>query len=143
MKDRIEKILRLEQISSSKFADEIGVQRSSISHLFTGRNKPSLELVQKILNRFSNLNSEWLLSGKGDMYKKSVQTSLFNNAIKTDDIKTSEILPEFQEKDIETQSMTDKVNDFLNPVQPESKIIEKIIVFYSNNSFIEYFPAKE
>lgn len=67
MKERIEKIMELEQLSASKFADAIGVQRSSISHILSGRNKPSLELVNKILDQFQQVNADWLLLGKGEM----------------------------------------------------------------------------
>jgi transcriptional regulator with XRE-family HTH domain len=69
MKDRIAKFLKAENISSSKFADEIGVQRSSISHIIAGRNNPSLELIQKMLNRFDKINPDWLILGKGEMYR--------------------------------------------------------------------------
>ncbi len=63
MKDRIQKILTLEQLSAANFADEIGVQRSSISHILSGRNKPSLDFVQNVLNTFNRINPMWLLSG--------------------------------------------------------------------------------
>ena len=65
MKERIEKIMELEKLSASKFADAIGVQRSNISHILSGRNKPSLELVNKILDHFDKINADWLLLGKG------------------------------------------------------------------------------
>lgn len=54
-------------VSSSAFADAIDVQRSSISHILSGRNKPSLDLIQKILNRYSDIDPGWLLTGKGNM----------------------------------------------------------------------------
>jgi transcriptional regulator with XRE-family HTH domain len=142
MKDRIEKILRCEQISSSKFADEIGVQRSSISHLFTGRNNPSLELVQKILNRFTNLNPEWLLTGKGEMYKKTMQQSLFSNIPEPDKIPDSIIE---NRENAETEKKTEELsNNYKNEniiEKPENKNIEKIIVLYTDNSFREFVPS--
>ncbi len=69
MKSRISKIIKIEQLSSSKFAESIDVQRSSISHILSGRNKPSLDFIQKILTVYKNINSDWLLFGKGDMFK--------------------------------------------------------------------------
>ena len=54
MNDRIEKIIKHLNISQAEFAEEIGVQRSSISHLIKGRNKPSVEFIQKMLTRFRN-----------------------------------------------------------------------------------------
>lgn len=68
MIERIQLILKTKNISASRFADEIGVQRSSISHILSGRNNPSLELVQKILKRFPDINIEWIMNGKGSMY---------------------------------------------------------------------------
>lgn len=67
MEERIRIIMEEEQLTASKFAEAIGVQRSSISHILSGRNKPSLELINKILDRFNDLNTDWLLLGKGPM----------------------------------------------------------------------------
>ena len=71
MKERILKILENENISAAKFADILGVQRSSISHIISGRNKPSLDFVQKILSKFPQINSDWLLFGKGNFYRNN------------------------------------------------------------------------
>lgn len=67
MVDRIQILLQKKKLTPSHFADEIGVQRSAMSHILSGRNKPSLDFIQKILRRFPDINSEWLLSGKGEM----------------------------------------------------------------------------
>jgi len=69
MEDRLLKLLDTEQLSSSKFADVIGVQRSSVSHILTGRNKPSFDFLQKTLKAFPMLNADWLILGEGDMYE--------------------------------------------------------------------------
>lgn len=69
MEDRLLKLLDTEQLSSSKFADVIGVQRSSVSHILTGRNKPSFDFLQKTLKAFPMLNSDWLILGEGEMYE--------------------------------------------------------------------------
>jgi len=71
MINRILLILKTQNLSSSQFADEIGVQRSSISHILSGRNNPSLEFVTKILKRFPEINSDWIIFGKGSMYRGS------------------------------------------------------------------------
>ncbi len=63
--NRLEKILTYYNLSASSFADNIGVQRSSISHLLTGRNKPSLEFVMKVVTTYPEVNLYWLLNGKG------------------------------------------------------------------------------
>jgi len=69
-------ILKTKNISSSQLADEIGVQRSNISHILSGRNKPSLEFIKKILDRYKDINMEWLINGKGAMQKENVHASI-------------------------------------------------------------------
>ncbi len=63
---RLEKIMDFYKVSASAFADKIGVQRSSVSHVLTGRNKPSLEFVMKVVRSYPEVNLYWLLNGKGD-----------------------------------------------------------------------------
>lgn len=62
---RLEELLAFYGLSAAAFADKVQVQRSSVSHLLTGRNKPSLEFVLKVVNSFSEVTLDWLLSGKG------------------------------------------------------------------------------
>lgn len=72
LKERISKVIAYSGLSLSEFADEVEVQRSSISHITSGRNKPSLDFLMKIKNRFSELEWEWLIEGEGEMLKKPV-----------------------------------------------------------------------
>jgi transcriptional regulator with XRE-family HTH domain len=67
MIDRITLLLKTKNITASQFADEVGVQRSSVSHVLSGRNKPSLDFIQKILKKYPEINPDWLLFGKGAM----------------------------------------------------------------------------
>lgn len=71
MISRIQKIIQLKKLTSSAFADKIGVPRSTISHIISGRNNPSLEFVQKILDNFPEIRTEWLVRGEGHMLKAS------------------------------------------------------------------------
>lgn len=64
---RISKVLEYSKLSSSEFADEIDVQRSSVSHITSGRNKPSLEFIMKIKNKFPELSWDWIINGEGEM----------------------------------------------------------------------------
>jgi transcriptional regulator with XRE-family HTH domain len=68
MIERIQLILQTKSLSPGKFADEIGVQRSSVSHILSGRNGPSLDFIQKILKRYTDISATWLVSGEGQMY---------------------------------------------------------------------------
>ena len=69
MNNRLQQFLELENINPAKLADTIGVQRSGLSHILSGRNKPSFEFITRLLAKFPHINSEWLLMGKGKPYK--------------------------------------------------------------------------
>jgi transcriptional regulator with XRE-family HTH domain len=80
MKARLLQLLDLEMITPSKFADLIGVQRSSVSHVLSGRNKPSFDFLEKTLKAFPGLKADWLILGEGTMYEqmgRSEQGGLF------------------------------------------------------------------
>ena len=62
--NRLLEILETKSLSASQFAEKIGVQRSSVSHILSGRNKPSLDFIIKINSVFSNISLEWLINGK-------------------------------------------------------------------------------
>ena len=145
MKERILEFLRAENKSSAQLAEEIGVQASGISHILSGRNNPSLDFVLKMLEKYKYLSSEWLLFGKGKMYKEGQAQSLFDDTIS---FKIE------SEADISDSSNSDKSVDFkeFNSKRPfnangplllpgNPKVI-KIVWFFDNNSFEEYFPGK-
>lgn len=113
--ERMQKILADNQLSASQFADEIGVPRSSISHLLSGRNKPSLEFVLKVIEAFPTLTLDELLFGKATQ-KESASTNPPIDAPLTNPI------------------------EFLNSESTTHSKIEKIVVFYKNGSFKEYLP---
>lgn len=137
MKDRIQKLLNSEGIQPTKFAEIIGVQRSSISHILSGRNKPSFDVIQSILKKFPRINSEWLIMGTGEMYKKSVQTTLFD---------TTETFtkPEKPQNIIESKPQDIVEQIIQNPEASENRInekeIERVVVFFKNKTFTEYKP---
>ena len=80
MKERLLEFLRTENKSSAQLAEEIGVQPSGISHILSGRNNPSLDFVLKMLEKYPYLSTDWLLFGKGTMYKDKQMQSLFDDA---------------------------------------------------------------
>lgn len=80
MNNRLEQFLSAENISQSQFADVLGVARASISHIIAGRNKPGYEFICNIMRCYPALNIEWLLLGKGKMYKTSKEELQDNTA---------------------------------------------------------------
>ena len=69
MKDRLRQFLAAENISQAQFADIINVVRASVSHVLAGRNNPSYDFIKAIMDNYPDLNIEWLILGKGKMYK--------------------------------------------------------------------------
>jgi len=69
MQKRLQEILTNERLTPARFAELVGVQRSSVSHILSGRNKPSLDFLQKTLINFEHINPDWLISGNGP-YKR-------------------------------------------------------------------------
>jgi plasmid maintenance system antidote protein VapI len=123
---KLEKILDYFQLSASAFADKIGVQRSSLSHLLSGRNKPSLEFVIKITEAFPEVDLYWFLFNKGSFPKSnSTENTSMNETIS---------LKKSEEVNKTEATKPDKVN-FLNQDD-----IEKIVVFYKNGTFKTYLP---
>ena len=110
---RLERILKYYGLTASGFADSIGVQRSSISHLLTGRNKPSLEFVLKVVKKYPEVNLYWLLNGKGSFPAKSAPSP------------AQESKKSVQEVKIATE-----------------RKIRKIIVLYDDGSFESYEGLK-
>lgn len=166
MKDRITEFLVKENISPAEFADKIGVQRSSVSHVLNGRNYPGASFLQKMLTSYRSLNPRWLLLGEGSMMdiKKPVEEpSLFSNTLigeviveKKQHLLKNENPPvdgnnnfsEKIEREIETISPKTNIKDTktdLNVILDkiiDSKEIEKIVLFYHDKTFSVYTPSK-
>lgn len=70
LNERISKVIEYSKLSSSEFADAIDVPRSSISHIASGRNKPSLDFLIKVKEHFPELEWDWIITGNGEMKKK-------------------------------------------------------------------------
>ena len=131
MIDRIQLILKSKNLSPSQFADEIQVQRSSISHILSGRNKPSLDFIMKILSTYPEVNSDWLIFGKGQMVKLEKSDQKNTEEIKPNILpieKKEEVVPEKETSPILQQKFTDA----------KKENIEKIVVCYSNGTFQEF-----
>ena len=140
MKDRILEFLRAENKSSVRFAEEIGVQPSGISHILSGRNNPSLDFVVKMLDKYKSLSSEWLLFGKGTMYKDSGgMQSLFNESLfdqKPEGKKESKITVEPGAGSPEIIQANRDIKEDLH----RKDGIERIVWFYNDGTFIEFYP---
>jgi len=154
MKDRILKFLESEHISPAEFADKIGVQRSSMSHILNGRNFPSATFIQKMLQSFPMVNSRWLLIGDGEMNLSNGRVTTGNQmdiqfeqpVIKIEEVLKEPVIevehksPNISEKTISPDSQVISANlSDVNP--PKEKEIEQILFFYKDKTFNIYRPS--
>ncbi len=167
MKQRLQAILTKENLASSKFADIIGVNRSSISHLLSGRNNPSLEVLQKVLVKFPHINPDWLLLGEGNMYRNQnssdkpsdikVPNELFSDESKPkseQEVTNSEKIPQNNRfrgiKNTEAKSIPkveeeieetpQKLPDKNTSNEVKEKKAVKIVFFYDDHTFDTFYP---
>jgi len=145
MNNRIIQFLTENNLTSTRFADIIGVQRSSVSHILSGRNKPSFDFIEKMLIAYPDLNAQWLITGIGSMKisntVKNIEPDLFSSPIIESKKSTS---PEsiIQKEETEVPVLSNSQEE---PIKKEKKEqngldIDRIIIFYSDKTFIEYKP---
>ena len=75
MIDRIREVINYSQLSAASFADTIGISRSGLTHLLTGRNQPSLDVAKKILAKYPEISTEWLIMGMGEMMRPEAEAT--------------------------------------------------------------------
>ena len=126
MKERIIKIMECERMGQAQFASAIGIQRAAMSHIISGRNNPSLDVMTKILHRYPQINPDWLLLGKGEMLRDN--TPAMEPA---DNIAKNR-------KELENSEKAWAVS-----VERPSKTVSKIMVFYSDNTYDTFVPEKQ
>lgn len=132
---RLQKLLDYYSLSASGFATKIGVQRSSISHILSGRNKPSLDFVMKVLHTFEEVSIEWLVDGKGEFPKQAVVTP--TNTPPPVQESNADL---FSEELIEAEKVTPKEVNISEAQEsplsnPSDKKIIKVILLYADGSF--------
>jgi len=139
MNNRLTQFLTTEQLTPTRFADLLGVQRSGISHILSGRNKPGYDFLEKFITRFPSVNIEWLITGRGKMYKEMNKLQLFPvQPIEPTPIEEPELFsgsPEKKEIEAENPAKI-QTESILNP----SKTVEKVVVFYTDKTFSAYLP---
>lgn len=126
--NRLNQIMEYYDLSAASFADKIEVGRSSISHLLSGRNKPSLDFVMKIVTAFPEVELYWLLNGKGSFPRKSGEQK-----------KPEPTLPPTPQKEVQDLFTSTSRPPENEPVSASSsKRIKKIVILYSDGTFDAY-----
>ena len=136
MEDQIDKRLRLllenERLTSSQFAKIVGYRPSSISHILSGRNKPGFDFIQEILKKFNNINPEWLILGRGEMYRTA------DKVIENE--KETAVRESINTRKVESEPDSPYITDV--KVKSDGKVIVKVLVFYSDHTFTEYTQSE-
>jgi transcriptional regulator with XRE-family HTH domain len=160
MNTRLKQFLAAENISQAQFADIINVVRASVSHVLAGRNNPSYDFIKAIMDNYPDLNIEWLILGKGKMYKERGASAPVAEPIDVDDFSTGLLFPEpaeenthaapaasLPEDEIPLHTLgfqanfapTNEINTTDNTTQPiiKQRKVSKIIVLFDDGSFQE------
>lgn len=123
-RQRLVKLMESEGLNAKQFSEQVGISAGTLSNIIGGRNKPSLEVLQAVLNRFRTVSSDWLILDVGPMYRMNgdgPQTALFD--IKPDESTQS------------TSTQENKVNAEKElPIKTAAKV-DKIIIFYTDGTF--------
>lgn len=158
MNQRLQQFLAAENISQAQFADTIDVARASISHVLSGRNKPGYEFIKSISDHYPKLSMEWLITGKGKMYKETAVVTEIQNPQPTSQVTANtQFSQSLQKSSPEPDSGYKGADDYQGtlfsgddddyedetPVSVKSerktaeKKILKVIVFYDDGTYQE------
>lgn len=150
MKDRIRQIMENENMNPARFADSLNIGRAVISHILNGRNNPSLEVITRILTEMPHISADWLISGKGSMYKDEIpkysieeKTDLQNfpgdlfsqSYTEPDNEPEKNEYENLEELKPEQNTANNIVNERIIYKERPSKKISKIIIYYSDSTY--------
>ena len=151
IKDRIAHIMRSKNLTAAQFADQLEVQRSGISHLLSGRNKPSMDFILKLKETFPEYNLDWIILGKGPITGTVKSTVRVEQTLGDKDpaqLKTEDVEPKSLEFDKQITADQIPANKKTSPLTEEvvnnssQKEIVKIILVYSDNTFEQLNPTR-
>ncbi len=123
MISRLQQLLQAESISRSEFAEKIGIAPATVTHLLSGRNKPSYEIICAISSHFPNISLDWLINGTGKMYRDSPNSD------------KNEISMGLFDSQAETITQNNATNHIELKKVTSEKRITKIMVFFSDGTF--------
>ena len=139
MNTRLQQFLSAENISQAQFADTIGVARASVSHILAGRNRPGFDFIERMARRYPSLNLEWLITGKGKMYKADAER--VSPRLWEDEELPAQAVHEGEEtiREEVTVPQATESKTLVKVLQSSAKqrSISRIVVFYDDNTFQE------
>jgi len=143
--ERLKTILTHYKLTSAAFADQIGVPRSSISHILSGRNRPSLDFVMKTVRHYPEVNLYWLLNGKGQFPEKTDVAPSAPAPTPLPSPPNPKPIQRSPEKPVARQ-LSLKPESSLPPKtkkQSNTKHIQRIVIFFDDGSFESFDPTQQ
>lgn len=143
MREKLLNLMKSEQLTASKLAELLDIQPSGISHILSGRNKPSFDLVQKILRRFPRVNPDWLLLDKDEMYRT---VNIESQPTISQSISTEELDDTMQQSPASgmTASATNSTSastpaqQIVAAYAPKNGNVKRVIVLFDDHTFESY-----
>lgn len=156
-------VLRAKNITAKQFAEEIGIQPSGMSHILGGRNNPSLEFVSKVLRRYPEIDANWLVMGKGEMYNSAstpmatplptepaavAEPSLFDDEVEEEASAATVPSPEDEAEAPSTMKVSEEgvryaptyIASAPKSMDDDGREVVRMLLIYSDNTFSEYRP---
>ena len=139
MREKLVKLMKEEKLTASRLAELLGVRSSGISHIISERNKPSFDLLQKILRRFPNINPDWLLLDSDQMYRdqNARSNSHVNEATQANVLDFAESTAANDDSDLPLREEQRKVSPCLNS-EMFARGVKRVILLYDDNTFESY-----
>lgn len=128
MKDRIQQFIDYKNITPGELAEILGVQRSNISHILNGRNKPGAAFIEKFLLAFPKVNARWLFTGEEPMVMDA------EGKTEPSYLKQKEKI----HKELPFASVNKVNKEYESPRQSSKKTLEKVVLLYSDGTFLSY-----
>lgn len=151
MIERIKLLIQTQNLTASQFADKINIQRSGLSHILSGRNKASLDFVQKVLNRFPEVSPDWLLNGKGSMFRNRENNNEGKPIEKEEQTQGDSLLFNLDNENIpnkkeqknkgDNEPSDNQLADDSKSKTVVSKKTERIIILHTDGTFRDYYPG--
>ncbi|MDR3183984.1 MAG: helix-turn-helix domain-containing protein [Prevotellaceae bacterium] len=139
MNERLTAFLRAEQLSPAHFADTMGIQRSGVSHLLSGRNKPGFDFFSAFLHKFPAVNIEWLISGRGKMYKEMETKPLFPELAAAPESRYTAMAGTLVDAPpVPPDEAEQAAPSPASAKAPGPRCIEKVVVLYSDGTFSDF-----
>ena len=143
MREKLLNLMKSEQLTASKLAELLDIQPSGISHILSGRNKPSFDLVQKILRRFPRVNPDWLLLDKDEMYRT---IDIEPQPATSQSISTEELDETMQQSTVSgmttpatnSTSASTPAQQIVAAYAPKSGNVKRVIILFDDHTFESY-----